>query len=73
MGMGLWGRMYLIRMDTRGEEGGMSLGEGLRGLGVPVGGVCREIDVGQIGKGLVGCSEGGWLVVFPSPVCSGRI
>ena len=73
IGMGLWGRMYLIRMDTRGEEGGMSLGEGLRGLGVPVGGVCREIDVGQIGKGLVGCSEGGWLVVFPSPVCSGRI
>ncbi len=64
--------MYL-GMAARGEEGGVSLGEGLRGLGFPVGVVCGEIDVGQTRKGLVVCSGGGWLVAFPSPVCSGRI
>jgi hypothetical protein len=56
--MGLWGRMYL-GMVKRGEDGGVSLGGGLRGLGFPVGGVFGEIDAGQTGNDLVGCSEGG--------------
>ena len=46
-------------MDARGEDGGVSLGEGRRGDGCPVGGVCGEFHAVQIGKGLVICSGGG--------------
>jgi hypothetical protein len=56
--MGLRGRMY-PGMVARGGDEGLSLGEGLGGLGFPVGGVCGEIDAGQTGKGLVCYSEGG--------------
>jgi len=55
--MGLWERMYL-GMFARGEGGGVSLGEGRRGFGFPGGGVVGEIDAGQTGRGLVGCSKG---------------
>ena len=43
--MSLWGRMSL-GMVARGEDGGVSLGESLRGFGYPVGGVFGEIDAG---------------------------
>ena len=53
--MGLWGKMYL-RIVAREKGEGITLGLG--GLGLPAGGVCGEIDAGQNGKRLVGCSEG---------------
>jgi hypothetical protein len=49
--------MYL-GMVARGEDEGVSLGEGLGGRGFPVGRVCGGIDAGQTGKDLVGCFEG---------------
>jgi len=45
-------------MFARGEGEGVSLGEGRRGIGLSGGGTVGEIDAGQGGRGLVGCSEG---------------
>jgi len=69
MWMGLWGSMYL-GIVARGEGGGVSLGEGIGGLGFFVGGVCGGMDDGQTGRGLVGCSEGGCSVLPSTPLCS---
>ena len=56
--MGLWGRVYLGMFASGAGGRGVSLVEGIRVIVALGGGVVRETDVGQTGRGRIGRAEG---------------